>query len=93
MDYDNQNISANQPALKASGSYKYLQPYKTKGQIILDNFLGGISWSLGTIVGFTLIAILAGFFISRINLIPVIGNWLTDIIRHTSQNLNPASIP
>lgn len=78
---------------KTSGASKYLQPYKTKGQIIIDNFLGGISWSLGTLIGFTLIAVLAGFFISRINLIPIIGNWLADIMRHASQNLNPESIP
>lgn len=80
------------PNEKAMGQNKYLQPYKTKRQIVADNFLGGIAWSFGTIVGFALLAVAVGFFISRINLIPIIGNWIAQILNDATGKIQPPQI-
>ncbi len=55
--------------------------------MILDNFLGGIAWSVGTFVGFALLAVLVGFIFSRINLVPIIGGWLSDIVNSAAVNI------
>lgn len=82
-----------QPEPKATGANKYLQPYKTKRQILFDNFLGGIAWSLGTLFGLTVIAVIIGFIISRVNLIPIIGDWMAQIIQDATGKIQPPTFP
>lgn len=77
----------NQP--KADGANKYLQPYKSKRQIMFDNFLGGLFWSLGTFVGLTILVGISGYFISKIDLIPIIGGWMSQIVQEATSNLQP----
>ncbi len=81
------------PNQKVTSENKYMQPYKTKKQIVVDNFIGGIAWSLGTIVGFALLAIVIGFLISRINLVPIIGDWAAQIFNHMTTKIQPPQIP
>lgn len=70
----------------------HLRIYKKKRHIMLDNFLGGIAWGLGTVVGISLIAVIAGFLISKIDLIPIIGDWLANVLRYTQASLNRSQI-
>lgn len=72
---------------KITGTTKYLQVYRSKPQIMLDNFLGGISWSFGTFLGLATIAIIAGFIIHRINLVPIIGTWLAQILQDATSKI------
>ena len=67
---------------------EHLRIYKKKRHIMLDNFLGGIAWGLGTVVGISLIAVILGFLISKIDLIPIIGDWLANVLRYTQASLN-----
>lgn len=63
--------------------------YRPRGQMILDNFLGGIAWSLGTLIGATIIIALIGFILSKIDVIPIIGSWIAQIIQAINfKNLN-----
>jgi len=52
-----------------------------------NNFLGGFSWSFGAFLGIIIVGLLAGLVISKINLVPIIGSWLGDILKHATQNL------
>lgn len=52
----------------------------SRRQIIVNNFLGGISWGLGTTIGLSIFLVVTGIVLSRINLIPIIGDWLSQII-------------
>lgn len=70
---------------KRSARYTYY--LKNKKQIIYNNFLGGIAWSFGTFFGFAIIALVAGIIISRIDLVPIIGGWLQDILKAATTNL------
>lgn len=63
------------------------QPYEqvenaSKGQIILNNFLGGIAWAIGTIVGLSLLAVIIGLLGKNTNLIPFIGDFIAEIIKY-----------
>lgn len=60
---------------------RFNQIYRPRREIFLNNFLGGVAWSLGTLVGAAIIVGIIGFFLSRVNLIPLIGSWLAQIIQ------------
>ena len=75
--------------LKATGANQYLQPYKSKKQIFIDNFLGGIAWSLGSLLGLTIITVIAAYLISRIDLIPIIGSWVAQILQDATSKIQP----
>ena len=87
MEPNNPESQTPQSDQKAAGAYKYLQPYKTKGQIIIDNFLGGLFWSFGSFIGLAAIAVLVGYLISRIDLIPIIGSWIASILQDATSRL------
>jgi hypothetical protein len=67
-------------------SSKYL-PFP---QIVLNNFIGGISWALGATVGLSLIIAILTLIIQNVNfnLIPVIGSFISNVINFVLAN-NP----
>ncbi|MBI2327646.1 hypothetical protein HYU92_05010 [Candidatus Curtissbacteria bacterium] len=84
------NQQAPQPApepIKATGANSYLKPYKGKGAIFFDNFLGGFAWSFGSLIGLALIAVFVGYLISQIDLIPIIGGFIAQIMQDATSRL------
>ncbi|MDO8486957.1 MAG: DUF5665 domain-containing protein [Candidatus Curtissbacteria bacterium] len=72
---------------KVTGVNKYELTHRTKKEIMINNFIGGLTWSFGAFLGLILVGLVAGIIISKINLVPVIGNWLSQILNHAAQNL------
>ena len=64
------------------------QIYKTKKEIILNNFLGGVAWGLGATIGVSLFFAFFAFVLSKVNLIPFVGNFISKIAVYVLQN-NP----
>ena len=48
--------------------------------IFATNFLGGIAWGLGATVGLAVILTLLGLFINKLNLVPIVGSFLADLL-------------
>lgn len=48
--------------------------YRGRKQMIVNNFIGGIFWGLGATVGVSIILAILGLILSKINLIPFIGD-------------------
>lgn len=67
---------------------RHEQTYGTRKQIFANNFLGGMAWALGATVGLALIAILLTLILKNVSLIPVIGNFIADVIKFVVQK-NP----
>ena len=67
---------------------KHEQIYKTKKQIFFDNFLGGIGWGLGATFGVSIFFAIIAFILTKINLIPFVGNFVTGVMKYVVQN-NP----
>ncbi len=64
-----------------------LQPYENSSklkrhEIILNNFLGGIAWALGATVGLSFIFILLGYLAKEVNLVPVVGSFVSQVINY-----------
>jgi len=63
------------------------QPYDKsstlkKHEIVVNNFLGGISWGLGATVGLSLFFVLLGILAKEVNLVPVVGSFVSEVINY-----------
>jgi len=63
--------------------------YRSRKKIIFDNFLGGIAWSVGAWIGTTIILALLAYILSRINLIPIIGDFVSQISKYVVTTNSP----
>lgn len=67
---------------------KHEHIHKTRGQIFFNNFLGGVAWGLGATVGVSIFFAILAFLLSKINLIPFVGNFVSGVTTYVLQN-NP----
>ena len=54
----------------------------SRSEIIINNFLGGISWGLGATVGLSLFFVLLGVIAKEVNLVPVVGSFVSQVINY-----------
>ena len=62
--------------------------HKTRAQIFFNNFLGGIAWGLGATIGISIFFAIVAFLISKVDLIPVVGSFVSKVLGYVLQN-NP----
>ena len=74
---------------KASGEMKFYMPVQTRKQIVWNNFLGGLAWSAGTLVGLALLVAIAGFILQKIDFNLILGDWLGGIINQALNQIKP----
>jgi len=60
---------------------RFEQVHGKMGNIFKNNFFGGIAWGLGATVGVTIILAIIGLILRQINLIPVVGNFVADVVK------------
>lgn len=59
---------------------------RNRKKMIIDNFLGGISWSLGVFAGGTIVVAILIFIFSKVNLVPIFGGFLSDVTKNVLQS-------
>lgn len=66
---------------------KYERAYRlSTGRIMLNNFLGGISWAIGSVIGLAILFAVLGYIASHVNIVPYIGNFIADILKYLQTN-------
>lgn len=55
--------------------------------IIVNNFLGGLSWAVGVTVGFSLIIFILTTLLKNVNWIPFIGDFISNLTSYVLFNL------
>ncbi len=68
-----------------------MEPYekvttKSRKAIMINNFLGGIFWALGTTVGLAVIVGLISLIGKYINFVPVVGSFITEIVNFVERS-------
>lgn len=53
--------------------------------MIIDNFIGGIAWSLGVFVGGTIVVSILLFIFSKVDLVPIVGDFVTRVTEDVLQ--------
>jgi len=56
-------------------------------KMLLYNFLGGIFWSLGVIIGAGLVFSIIAYFVRRIDFIPILSDFLAKVIQSAQNNI------
>lgn len=54
----------------------------------LNGLIGGIGWGVGLTIGTGVILYVLTIFISKIDFVPVLGQFLADVIKSAQGNLN-----
>lgn len=54
---------------------------------LAHRFLAGLIYSLGATLGFAIFLSIIGFSLSRIEVIPIIGGFISDIINNAASNI------
>lgn len=67
----------------------YKKVERPLGKLIVNNFLGGVAWSLGVLIGTGIIFSIIAFIVSKIDFIPILGQFLANIIQSAQTNLTP----
>ncbi len=65
---------------------RYERIYMSRKQMIINNFIGGISWGAGATIGLALFFAVLGLVLNKIDWIPVVGEFLTKLNVYISQN-------
>ncbi len=62
--------------------------YRSKKVIFFDNLIGGVAWAMGATIGLAIILAILGFVVKNINLVPIVGNFVSDVMKEVLQK-NP----
>jgi hypothetical protein len=49
-------------------------------KVVINNFLGGIAWGVGSVLGATIVVGLVFWFLHFINFVPILGNFAADVL-------------
>ena len=67
---------------------RYIEINSSGKQRFLHGLLGGIGWGIGLTLGTAAIIVVMGFFASKINFVPILGQFLADVIKESQANLH-----
>lgn len=67
---------------------KYEQVTKSRKKIFVNNFIGGIAWGIGATLGLAIFLAVFGFIMGKIDVIPVIGTFVSETYNYVSET-NP----
>lgn len=56
-------------------------------EIAKENILSGIFWSFGVTIGFVIISTIVVAILSRLDTLPIIGNFIASIVKQTQYTL------
>lgn len=69
---------------------KYDHVKESRKEIFFNNIIGGIGWGLGATVGAAIILAFAGFLLTKVNTVPIIGDYVENILQYIATNQQTA---
>ncbi len=79
MDDKQDGIVALQQELALMNNHRFIRMYNSLPRLIGINFIKGLAFGLGTVVGATILVSAIGFTLSKIDFIPIVGDWAAQI--------------
>ena len=67
---------------------RYIEINSSGKQRFFFGLLGGIGWGIGLTLGTAAIIVTMSFFASKINFVPILGQFLADVIKESQANLH-----
>lgn len=74
--------------IKIQAEGKEVELKVSTGQMVFNNFLSGLAWGFGTVIGATFVVALLFYLLGQLNTAPVIGSYINDILNHVQKIQN-----
>jgi hypothetical protein len=62
--------------------------FLTRREVIVNNFLGGLAWGLGTVLGATVIVGILVWILGQVGAIPLLGESVSNTINETIRDID-----
>ncbi len=62
-------------------AHRFIRLHNSLPRLVAFNFLRGLAFGLGTVIGATILVSFLALVLSRIDFIPIIGEWAAEIAR------------
>ena len=79
MGKDNDNQSEKSGFIEVNPNRGYTRVYISARKIMLNNFIGGLAWGLGTIIGATIVITLVLILFTNLGGLPIIGDFFNNL--------------
>lgn len=74
-----QEIAALRRELAKLNNHRFVRIHNSTRQLVWFQFIRGLAFGLGTVVGATILVSVIGYILSSINWIPILGEWAAQI--------------
>ncbi len=61
-------------------NHRFIRMHNSLPKLIWFNFMRGLAFGLGSVLGATVLVSVLVYFLSQINFIPIIGDWATEVL-------------
>lgn len=61
--------------------HRFIRVHNSYGHLIFFQFVRGLAFGFGSVLGATIVVSIVAWFISQIEFIPLIGGWATEILK------------
>ncbi len=61
-------------------SHRFIRMHNSTTRLVWFNFLRGLAFGLGSVIGATVLVSILVFFLKEINFIPIIGDWAAQVL-------------
>jgi len=89
MDPDDKSLTEEIAGLRQEvarlNSHRLVRLNNSPARMLSFQFLRGLAFGLGTVVGATILVSLLGLFLSTIDFIPIVGDWAGQIAREIAR--------
>lgn len=89
VDHDKTEAAAElqkiRDALETINSHKFIRALNSAPRMIFFQFLRGIAFGLGSVIGATIVVSFLVYLLSQIEFIPIIGEWTQMILEEIQQ--------
>jgi len=69
------------------GGENYKKVERPLKKIIINNFVGGIAWSFGVLIGTGLLFGIIVYFVRQVDFVPILGKFLANVIQSAQTNI------
>lgn len=66
-------------------AHRFVALHNRPGRLLLFQFARGLAFGLGSVIGATILVSLLGWWLSQFEFIPVIGDWVSQIVDQISK--------
>lgn len=89
---EKQELQKIREALQVLNNHKLVRNFNSTRRMLAFQFLRGIAFGLGSVIGATIVVSLLISFLAQIEFIPIIGEWAIQIIEEIQPSMPPPQI-